>query len=185
MTTTKRKAYENYYRDKLIKYGQDKTKTWRLINEISQRKRKEKKSIKSVVDKNGTKIHKKSKIVGCLNTHFSSVGKDMAAAYQNLNIPNLKDPLDFISEKSCHLSQLSKTILSEIIDLIQGLDENKSCGYDLISNKILKASCSVIAPFLVTLFNLCLHSGIFPQQFKIAKVISLHKGGDRLNLNSY
>ena len=97
-------------------------------NFTAQKKRK-KKSIKSIVDKNGTKIHKKSEIVGCLNTHFSSVGKDMAAAYQNMNTPSLKDPLDYISEKSCHLSQLSKTVLSEITDLIQSLNENKSCGY--------------------------------------------------------
>ena len=130
-------------------------------------------------------IHKKSDIAGCLNTHFASVGKNMAAAYENMSTRNLKDPLDYISDKPCRLSHLSKTILSEIVNLIKDLDENKSCGYDLISNKVLKESCSIIAPFLVTLFNLCLQKGVFPQQFKIAKVIPLHKGGDKLSLNSY
>ena len=55
----------------------------------------------------------------------------------------------------------------------------------MISNKVLKASCSVIAPFLEILFNLCLAKGVFPDQFKIAKVIPLHKGGDKLDKNSY
>ena len=35
------------------------------------------------------------------------------------------------------------------------------------------------------LFNLCLIKGVFPDQFKIAKVIPLHKGGDKQSTNSY
>ena len=35
------------------------------------------------------------------------------------------------------------------------------------------------------LFNLCLVKGTFPEQFKIAKVIPLHKGGDKQSPNSY
>ena len=177
LTRTKSKAYENYYREKLIEYGQDKSKTWRLINEISKRKRNEKRSIKNMVCKNGVKLESRPDIAEYMNTHFASVGKSMAAEYENPSNTNLLDPLEYKSNKPSHLMYLSKTVLSEIKDLIQNLDEKKSCGFDQISNKVLKASCSVIAPFLEKLFNLCLSRGIFPEQFKIAKVIPLHKGG--------
>ena len=181
----KSRAYENYYCDKLAQHGQDKSKIWRLINEIAKRKKNEKSSIKTIVDKNGVKIHTKPEIAQCLNSHFASVGKNMASEYNSLSIQNLRDPIEYISNKSSHLSNLSKVVLSEIIDLIKKLDEKKACGFDLISNKILKASCSTIAPFLEMLFNLCIVKGIFPEQFKIAKVIPLHKGGDKQSPNSY
>ena len=84
----------------------------------------------------------------------------MAAEYDNINIQSLKDPLEYLSSKSSSLPHLSKTILSEIIDLIKNLDEKKASGFDLISNKVLKASCLVIAPFLEILFNLCISKGV-------------------------
>ena len=36
----KQNAYEKYYREKIVKYGANKSKTWRIINEITGRKRK-------------------------------------------------------------------------------------------------------------------------------------------------
>ena len=64
------------------------------------------------------------------------------------------------------------------------LDENKSCGFDLISNKVLKASCDVILPFLERLFNLCINEGTYPDCYKVAKVTPLFKGGDKQDRNS-
>ena len=160
LTGLKRRAYESYYRQKLAQCGQDKSKIWRLINEIAKRKRNVKKSIKNIIDKNGNKYHNIPEIAACLNTHFASVGKNMASEYQKVSIANLKDPLEYISNQTSCLSHLSKAILSEIIDLIRNLDEKKACGFDLISNKVLKASCLVIAPFLQKSFNLCLSKGV-------------------------
>ena len=48
----KRKAYEQYYREKLDKYGHDKSKTWGLINEISKHSRRKKASIKCLKSEN-------------------------------------------------------------------------------------------------------------------------------------
>ena len=42
-----------YYHDQSIIYGSDKSKTWKLINEIAQRKRKSACNIKKMVDSEG------------------------------------------------------------------------------------------------------------------------------------
>ena len=65
------------------------------------------------------------------------------------------------------------------------LNDKKASGYDLISNKILKASCNVIAPFIVQLFNMCIRSGMFPDCFKKAQVVPLFKGGEKDSRNCY
>ena len=78
------------------------------------------------MDKNGVKLHTKTESAQCLNSHFALVGKNMASEYNSLSIQNLRDPIEYIPNKSSHLSNLSKVVLSEIIDLIKKLDEKKN-----------------------------------------------------------
>ena len=181
LTRTKRNAYENYYRDKIARYGQDKSKTWKFINEISKRKRNSKTSIKSIIDANGNQLESASGIANCLNKHFSSIGKTMASQFDS----DSTDPMEYITEETNRtLSYLLNTNVAEIRKLISELNQKKSCGFDHISNKVLKASCDIISPFLVTLFNKCMTSGVFPDCYKVAKVTPLFKGGDRQDINS-
>ena len=45
------KAENNYYREKSELYGRDRSKTWRLVNEITSYKKKKSTIIKSLIDK--------------------------------------------------------------------------------------------------------------------------------------
>ena len=56
LTKTKRKAEYLYYKNLSVLYGQNKSKTWRLVNEIAKRKRKSSISIKSLLDKRGNRL---------------------------------------------------------------------------------------------------------------------------------
>ena len=65
------------------------------------------------------------------------------------------------------------------------LKTKNSFGHDGISTKLLKEiSIELIKP-LTTLTNHCFHTGIFPDNLKIAKVISLHKKDDPTDINNY
>ena len=65
------------------------------------------------------------------------------------------------------------------------LVNKKACGFDLISNNILKSTCRTVLPFITQLFNACIVKGIFPNCFKVAQVTPLFKGGDREDPNCY
>ena len=80
---------------------------------------------------------------------------------------------------------LPKTDKTELKRLINSLEVKKSSGYDGISNSLIKKTSDVIAPYLEILYNTCLKQGVFPDKYKIAKVIPLFKGGDRENVNCY
>ena len=98
----------------------------------------------------------------------------------------MKDPLDYLPRVVKNTIFFSDISLSEILNLISKLAIKKACGYDQISNKVLKATSYVIAPFLTTLFNKCMRQGVFPSAYKIAKVIPLFKkGNDREVCSSY
>ena len=52
----------------------------------------------------------------------------------------------------------------------------------IISSEMLKLCCPLISEPLTNVFNNCVKTGIFPDEFKVAKVNPLHKDG---NVNEY
>ena len=179
----KRQAELLYDRERIAKYGNDKSKTWQHINEIMKRKKKSRTVIKSIRDKNGIKITEPKKIADCLNEHFSTVGKTMAEKL--IDQEGLKDPLDYIKKRIEESIEMTDSTTSEILKLIVDIDAKKACGFDEINNKIIKKTSEIVAPFLKTLFNACMQQGIYPDCFKTAQVTPLFKGGDTSKLGNY
>ncbi len=97
----------------------------------------------------------------------------------------LKDPVDYITNRVEDSITLPDTSASEVLELILGLNPKKASGYDEINNKLIKRTNDTIAPFLNTLFNAVMKQGVYPDCFKTAQVTPLYKGGDRSNVNSY
>ena len=185
-TSLKKLAYYLYCREKSILYGNDKSKTWRLINEISNRKKKSYHSVKTVNSKSGEKLQNSLDIANCFNSHFSSIGKNMASKFDEPSSGNnLKDPIDYVKSNISQSLYMEETNEAEILELISKLEIKKACGYDHITNNILKNTSYVIAPFLERLYNECIMSGVFPDAYKVAKVVPLFKGGDSDDVNSY
>ena len=52
-------------------------------------------------------------------------------------------------------------------------------GHDNIPAKLVKDSKDVVAPFLKLIFNASLSNGIFPDDFKIARVSPIYKSGNK------
>ena len=78
--------------DKTKLYGRDKKKTWQLVNQISNYKRKSSTTIKNLVDKHGNILANPSEIANSLNKHFCSIGKFMAKKFNDMDSTRLKDP---------------------------------------------------------------------------------------------
>ena len=62
---------------------------------------------------------------------------------------------------------------------------NKAVGQDNIPAFCIKTANLVIAPYLLILYDYAFSSGIFPDIFRIAKVISIHKNGNKNDPNNY
>ena len=122
-----------------IIYGADKAKTWKLINEICHRKRKSGCNIKRLINSEGVTLDDPTDIANCLNDHFGTVGEKMAMKIDDVNHDNLKDPIDLIKkERNTKSMVLFPTDETELENIISKMDNKKSCGYDLLSNQILK-----------------------------------------------
>ena len=67
----------------------------------------------------------------------------------------------------------------EIIKIIYSFPNNKAPGMDNICSKILKKISNSITFPLTFIFNLSFTTGIVPDLLKIAKVIPVHKKGEK------
>ena len=80
---------------------------------------------------------------------------------------------------------LSSTDNYEVLEALNNLCSYKSSGYIDIPIELYKHSKFVICNYLVRSFNCMLEEGEYPDIFKIAKVVPIHKGGSKQTINNY
>ena len=73
----------------------------------------------------------------------------------------------------------------DILKIIRNLDPNKAHGHDMISIRMIKICDTSICRPLKLIFQACLESGKFPNEWKKANVVPVHKKGDKQMLKNY
>ena len=65
--------------------------------------------------------------------------------------------------------------IEQVSNIIKKLDPNKAHGHDKISIRMLKLCGDSINSPLATIFKNCLNERIFPNDWKKANVVPIHK----------
>ena len=74
---------------------------------------------------------------------------------------------------------------NDIAAIIRSLDPNKAHGYDMISIRMLKICDKSICKPLELIFQSCIKHGKFPNEWKMANVVPVHKKSDKQILENY
>ena len=104
------------------------------------------------------------------NLYFSNNGKDLAT-----EIP----PTDV--EPECYLKPSTETFslknptVGEVHNLLRKLNVRKATGLDKIPCKLLKVAADVIAPSPTKIYQRSIIRGIFPLEWKLARVTPVFK----------
>ena len=77
------------------------------------------------------------------------------------------------------------TTTKEIEEIIKSLKTKISYGYDEISTKIVKISCSFISSPINCICNKMLFWGVFPDRLKYAIIKPLHTNDDKCEVSNY
>ena len=151
-----------------------KSNMWSGIKSIISHKSFTSSSIKKIKDNNGNATSDPSEMSNILSNFYINV-----ASSRTKTIPiNPKSPLDYLSNRTSNSLFLTPVTPFEVKDIIDTLDPSKSVGPNSIPIKLLKhVECS-ISPLLALLINQSFQSGIYPDKFTIAKVVSLFKKGN-------
>ena len=136
-----------------------------------------KESVGPLTKKNGEVIIEDTKIANLLNDYFSSV-------FTLETVHNMPEIQDILNEQDEELTSLN--VVEEAVKLkLQALKIDKSPGVDSIYPVLLKNVANEISRPLVKIFRLSLDTGIIPQDWKIANVTPILKGGSKYLVENY
>ena len=153
--------------------------TWRIINELTSRKSKGT-FVNEVILNNGNSIHDPLELSEAFNDYFSNIGPRLAnEIHVNDSCPSY---VDYLSGTCDSRFELKTTTVSAVFSLLSKLSKSKATGLDKIPARLLRDCADLITSPLCTIFN---QSGVFPDEWKLSKVIPLFKQGERSDLNNY
>ncbi len=131
---------------------------------------------------NGDLINDPSKIADAFTDYFSNIGPDFTDKI-NLNYSN-RSYLDYLPNQNA-LFQLREISIPTVFALVSTLTTSKATGLDKISSRLIRECSALIAESLCLIFNRSITTGIFPNEWKCAKVIPIHKQGKRNYVDNY
>ena len=151
---------------------------WKNINQLIG-KRSKTTSITNIVY-NGSSVENKQEIVNLLNDYFTKIGKIPSEKVEisDLEYTNFLNPTD-------NKLDFKPIIVEEVLSELKNRKENKSPGPDNISPKFLKDFCHIIAPILTIIFNQSLKTGIFPDDWALARVSPIFKSALKSEIGNY
>ena len=170
-------ARAKYYRGKLASGGQSPQNTWRIVNSILGRERKQC-SYKILVD--GVLVSDPYDVATGFNRYFSEVGANLASKFNDTD-----DFLEYLSENSCIQNfQMSPTTVEEVASVILAL-RDASPGHDGLPLFIFRENINILVNPVTYICNLSLSKGVFPSNLAIAKVVCIFKSGDPKKPENY
>lgn len=116
------------------------------------------------------------------NDHFLTVGPNLA---NKITLNNDNYLSKFKTVNSVNMAEWELVNYEEIQLLIEGIDVGKNSNINKLQTKYLKECLLCVPDKLMRLFNMVLTTGKFPDKWKIASVVPLHKSGSKTKMQNY
>lgn len=153
---------------------------WYHLNEIVYNKTRSKNNITAIMTNNNATTTDELLVANTLNDYFIGVGKSLHDAIVN----HIQPPTLLIMPHIFGSLHLTHTCPNEVAAKIYAL-KNSSCMKDYISTNSIKKHYDLLAPLISSLINDCFDQGSFPSILKCARIVPIHKAGDRLTPSNY
>ena len=170
-----------HYTKKLERLKSDTKATWRVLNEIINKKKSKTKFPSSFKVDDNTEISDPVEIANRFCDYFTNIGPNLAKKIPTS--PNSHQT--FLSGNFPNSIFLKLATESEILDIASSFQSEKAVGFDKIPMSIIKQSINAISQPLTHIINLSITHGIVPDEMKIARVIPLFKAEDRDVFTNY
>ena len=180
MSHTRRIPKKVYYERKLEEAKLSAKQTWKILNEVLNKKSSNRKI--SCNFKLGNKeLTDPKSIAEQFCKYFSNNGPALAN-----NIPATSvSHRSFLSGNFLESLFLDSVSEQEVIEICKSLKSGTAVVYDNVSVDLVKLCAQLISSPLTHIINMSIVSGIVPDELKIAHVIPLFKSGDRSLFTNY
>ena len=174
-----RHAKAEYYRNKIAQQNNNPKEAWKTFNDLLGRSSNE--TIVNELKINDSKITSNEEIANAFNEYFTNIGPSLANSIDESNT-SFKT---FVKSAESKMDRFRLVSVGKVVKLLKGLSNCKAAGLDKISGKILKVAANTIAPSLTHIFNHGLISNCFPYEWKMARLVPIHKKGPRNLTENY
>ena len=174
-----RHAKAEYYRTKIAHQKNNPKEAWKTINDLLGRSAND--NIVNELKINDSNITSTEEIANAFNEYFTNIGPNLANSIGDAN----SSFETFVKSAKSKMDRFKLVSVGKVVRLLNGLSNGKAVGLDKISGKILKAAASTIAPSLTHIFNNGLISNCFPYEWKMARLVPIHKKGPRNLTENY
>lgn len=179
------KAKVNHFQNELEKNKQNPQSIWKIVKELNPQT--ESSQPNSILE-NDKLLNDPESIAKCFNSFFSEIYQTLSKSSVAQNTEN------YLAKTKIHVDSLLPENIQFYIPLISGkfvsselknMKVKKSTGLDNISAKFLKMAEPIIFTPICEIINISIKTGIFPDQWKMAKVIPIPKTGNLQDPNNY
>ena len=175
-------AQSTYYVKKLDSVKSNIKSTWRVLNEVINKKRSKSRLPSSFKTSENVEISDPTEIANKFSNFFSNIGPTLAKKITPTSSVSHRQFLSGCYPQSIFFDDVTAI---EIIEISKSFQSNKAAGYDKIPMSIIKRIIDIIAEPIAHIINLSITGGIVPDEMKIARVIPLFKAGDRSIISNY
>ena len=119
-------------------------------------------------------------IANTFNNYFATIGDNLANKIPCSDI----NPISHSSPVNSVFS-FAEISLESVLKTVKSINPNKATGPDNIPNKVLKMAAEILSPSLTAIFNRSLSMGIYPDDWKMARVLPIFKSGDKEDIGNY
>ena len=172
------KSRSIYMKRKFNSVKHDSKKIWQSINSLLGRSTNSSSQNYELETSTGNTLNDHKEIAEHFNNYFNNIPVNTQSKL-GLSINNYDHLIPF-NECTLNFSFVTKREISSVINKL-----NNKGGSVELPIKVIKYLSNEIASILEKIFNLCIQKGTYPDAFKIAKIIPLHKAGKRTNVSNY
>ena len=177
-----KKRKSNYYKEACIAHKENPSKLWNTINEVCSRKPE--RAIVKNLEIGNQQITDSANIAEDFNEHFSTIGSTLIDAIVSNDVSPPKSFIEYLPTTNSVFS-IKPTYPQQVLELMLKLSNKKATGLDGIASKLIKISAPVIISSITKIFNSSISTGIFLDEWKLARVTPVQKSGSLSDVNNY
>ena len=147
---------------------------------MTSRKHKRLRNIRKINLDTKKVVTEATEISDTFNHHFGNIGANLA---NNIG-KSIFNPIQYLKSPSSVFSS-NEIDIGKVKQLLNQINTKKSPGLDNFPGNLLKIAAVILAPSLTKIFNKSLCTGIYPNNWKLARVVHIFKSGDRSDMNNY
>ena len=176
----------NYFRHVIKASGGNSKKLWECMNNLTGRNTQK---MPKMIMINKEPVTDVISMISCFSEYFAGIAEKLVheQKWTVCNYTPSSRMMSYINSRLTGGTEFSIPVIKQedVLRYLKDLDVRKATGLDELGSIFLCAGSSELSFAICNIINSSINSCIYPDEWKIAKVLPLYKGGHSLDVNNF